>query len=271
MKALGRGIKDILNNINSSDDSVLELDIDSIKPNPFQPRKTFDDASLEELSLSIKEHGLLQPILVTKSTDGYILIAGERRLRASKLINNFTIKAIILDVDISKMRELALIENIQRENLNPIELAISYRELIEDYKVTHEELSKIVKKGRSLITNTLRLLALSSETQNLISDGKISFGHAKVIVGLSEDNEKEIVEKILSKNLSVRETEEIIKNIKNTPADIINKLLNNENYPNIGQILPLLNGFKTHIIKNKLTIEFQNNQDVENFINLLSK
>jgi len=268
---LGRGIKDILGDINSSDETVLEIEIDKILPNPFQPRKVFDDSSIEELGMSIKEHGLLQPILVTKSTDGYILIAGERRLRASKVIGNLLIKAIVLDVDISKMRELALIENIQREDLNLIDLAISYKELIEEHRVTHDELSKIVKKSRTQITNTLRLLSLSQETKDLISDGKLSFGHAKVIVGLSSDEEKRIVDKIVSKDLSVRETEDIIKNIRvSTPIDMVRRLVDYEEL-NLDTITPLLNNFKTKITKNRLTIEFRNSNDVENFIKLLSK
>ena len=188
---LGRGISAILSEVEEAyqkdlqDNSglVVEIDIQRIKSNPLQPRKVFDTSSLQELATSIEKHGLLQPILVyedDKDADFYYLIAGERRLRASKLAKHKSIKAIVVDVQTDKLRELALIENIQREDLNPIDLAHSYKELIEDYKITHEELAKQLSKSRTQITNTLRLLELSAEVQDLILEHKISQGHAKI-------------------------------------------------------------------------------------------
>jgi ParB family chromosome partitioning protein len=232
---LGRGLGDILEEIGSTYESqyneaveneatgdvVAELSIDSIEPNPYQPRKHFDEAKLRELSESIKHHGLLQPIVVIEHDDRYILIAGERRLRASKLAQFETIKAIIATVELDelRLRELALIENIQREDLNPIELALSYKELLDVHAITHEQLSEIVHKSRSQITNTLRLLSLSSYLQNAIAEGKISQGHAKVLVGLEEEEQKLAADTIIGQKLSVRESEKLIQKLKKSPDD----------------------------------------------------
>lgn len=202
---------------------VVEIDIDKIKPNRLQPRKVFDATSLQELATSIEEHGLLQPILVyedSKSPDYYFLIAGERRLRASKLAKKDSIKAIIVDVQEEKLRELALIENIQREDLNPIDLAQSYRELIEDYGITHEEVARRLSKSRAQITNTLRLLELGEEVQSLILENKISQGHAKVLVTLPKEQQTLIANSIIGQKLSVHETEKIAKKFKEDAKNI---------------------------------------------------
>lgn len=186
-KALGRGLDAILGDVeltytkelqSGRNDIVIELEIDKIKPNPYQPRKNFDEEALKELSESIERHGLIQPIIVMQKGDEYLLIAGERRLRATKILGDKTIKAIVADFASQNLRELALIENIQRQDLNPIELANSYKELIDEYKITQEELSDIIKKSRTQITNTIRLLSLSDFTQKMIANNKISQGHA---------------------------------------------------------------------------------------------
>lgn len=220
--ALGRGLGELLgevetayeNNTGGSTKDVVEISVDDIKTNPYQPRKIFDEEKLKELSESIATHGLMQPIVVTRDGDKYLLIAGERRLRATKLAGITLIKATILDVDDSKLRELALIENIQRDDLNIIEVAYSYAGLINDYNITHEELAKMVCKSRSAISNTLRLLTLSGYTQKMIGADNISLGHAKVIVGLSEDDQRIIVDSIMGQKLSVRETEALVKKLK---------------------------------------------------------
>ncbi len=226
---LGRGLGAILDEIgstyesqyneavkDSNSDIIAEIDVDSIEPNPYQPRKNFDPDRLQELSDSIKEHGLLQPIVVINHEDRYILIAGERRLRATKLANLDTIKAIVADIELDelRLRELALIENIQRENLNAIELANSYKELIEVHNITHDELSNIVHKSRSQITNTLRLLNLDEYAQEAIVSNKISQGHAKILVSLPKDKQKVLVDTIAGQKLSVREVESIAKRLK---------------------------------------------------------
>ena len=222
-KALGRGLGAIIEDVEDAynqelrshrTDLVREVDVDSIRPNPFQPRTHFDETALEELSRSIKKHGLLQPILVVEKEEGFMLLAGERRLRASKLAGLTHIKAIVADIASENLRELALIENIQRENLNPIELANAYHELIEEYAITQEGLSEIIHKSRTQITNTLRLLGLSELTKQYIGEGKISQGHAKMLVGLNKEEEEKIVQTILGQKLSVRDTEALIRRIK---------------------------------------------------------
>lgn len=194
---------------------VLQIPLELIKENPFQPRKQFDKEALEELAQSIQSYGLIQPvILLRKNDEEFILVAGERRLRACKLLNQKNIKAIVSDENEEKLRELALIENIQRQDLNPIDLANSYKELIDYHKITQDELAKIIHKSRPQITNTLRLLNLSKETQDLIAQGKISQGHAKTLIGLSSKDEKMVVDTIIGQKLNTKETEKIIQNIK---------------------------------------------------------
>ncbi len=221
--ALGRGLGELLGEIETayensneiSNHEILELDISSITPNPYQPRKIFNEEKLQELKESILSYGLLQPVVVTRDGDRYLLIAGERRLRASKLAELPTIKAIVLDVDNKQLRELALIENIQRDDLNIIEIAYSYAGLINDFNITHDELAKMVSKSRSSITNTLRLLTLSSYTQKMLGSNKITTGHAKIIVGLNEKDQQVIVDSIIGQKLSVRDTEQLVRNFKN--------------------------------------------------------
>jgi len=285
--ALGRGLGDILSEVEeayekdlSSIDNfeleaqgarVEELDVEKITPNPFQPRKHFDEKALEELSRSIKEHGLLQPIVVIEKEDGYLLVAGERRLRAHKLAELPTIKAIIANVDIDefRLRELALIENIQRENLNAIELANSYAELIEVHKITHDELSRIVHKSRSQITNTMRLLSLGEYARKQLISGKISQGHAKVLVGLDEKQQKIMIDSIIGQKLSVRDVEKMVKSNKGTatekPEVKKRSSLLDEYADEIAERLPF-----PHKIKAKsIEITFKNTQDVTNFLAFL--
>ncbi len=285
--ALGRGLGDILSEVEEayqkdlSDIDSFELEaqgarvenlsVDSITANPFQPRKHFDEQALKELSQSISENGLLQPIVVIEKEEGYLLIAGERRLRAHKLAKLSTIKAIIADagIDDIKLRELALLENIQREDLNAIELANSYAELIDVHEITHDELSAIVHKSRSQITNTMRLLSLGKYVQEALVSNKISQGHAKVLVGLDEKKQKVIVDSIVGQKLSVRETENMVKShkVKSTPSTkkaTESSLL--EKYTDeLHEVLPFTYKQKS----NTLEINFQNEKEIEAFISLL--
>jgi len=225
-KVLGRGLSAIIEDVEEAykqdvaqaRDLVRDIDIDRITPNPFQPRVHFSETALKELSESIKRHGLLQPIIVVAKDDAYMLLAGERRLRATKLAGFTRIKAIVADIESKNLRELALIENIQREDLNPIELAVAYKELIEEYKITQEGLSEIIHKSRTQITNTMRLLSLSEQTKRYLSDGLLSQGHAKVIVGLEPKEEETVVNTILGQKLSVRDTELLVKKMKSGDA-----------------------------------------------------
>ena len=205
---LGRGLDALLGemdeayeNESTSKDSVLELELKSIRPNPYQPRSFFNEESLLELSESIKNDGLLQPIVVTEDLDGYILIAGERRFRASKLAKLKTIRSIVQNSDEQRMRKFALIENIQREDLNSIELANAYGELLKLHDITQEELATKIHKSRTHITNALRLLQLSAKTQKALIEKKITAGHAKVLVGLNDKNQQLMVNSIIGQKL----------------------------------------------------------------------
>jgi len=285
--ALGRGLGAILSEVEeayqkdlSDIDSfeleaqgarVEQLSVESISANPFQPRKHFDEQALKELSASIQAHGLLQPIVVIEKADGYLLIAGERRLRAHKLAKINTIKAIIADagIDDVKLRELALLENIQREDLNPIELANSYAELIDVHNITHDELSSIVHKSRSQITNTMRLLSLGKYVQESVITGKISQGHAKVLVGLEEKQQKVIVDSVAGQKLSVRETENMVKahKVKSAPSPkkpVVPGMLDKYS-SELHEVLP----FRFNEKVKSLEIHFEDEKEIEAFITLL--
>lgn len=273
-KALGRGLDALFGetttayeNEGTQQDLVREVDIKEIRPNPYQPRKTFDETALQELSESIKEDGLLQPIVVTEDIDGYILIAGERRLRASKLAKLKTIRCIIATSDDARMRKFALIENIQREELNSIELAVAYEELIKLHEITHEELSTMIHKSRAHITNTLRLLQLSTKTKKALLEKKITAGHAKVLVGLDEKQQQVMVNSIIGQKLSVREVEAMIKGQKSEEISPTKKPTQpSYDFSNLHEKFDSF-GLKTKNSANKFTIEFENEDQIIDFLN----
>jgi len=283
--ALGRGLGAILEEVGqaydsemgssySEGDAIREINVDEISPNPYQPRKTFANEALQELSDSIVRHGLLQPIVVIEKDDGYLLVAGERRLRAHKLAELETIKAVIADVDIDdvKLRELALIENIQREDLNSMELANSYDELIKVYEITHDELSNVVNKSRSQITNTLRLLSLSNYVQKKLVEGAISQGHAKILVGFSEKDQKVLVDTIIGQKLSVRESELLAKKRKMPEIESLPSVEKRETFVgNYEKKLKERLPFMFKVKNNALEINFKNDEEVEKFLNMLPK
>ncbi|MFC2588116.1 MAG: ParB/RepB/Spo0J family partition protein [Campylobacter sp.] len=263
---------DILDYFGVSSDVVEEIEIAKISPNPYQPRKNFDETALKELSESIKRHGLIQPIIVIRKDDGYMLIAGERRYRATKMLEENKIKAIVADLRSQNLREIALIENIQRENLNPIELANSYKELIDEYKITQEGLANIIHKSRTQITNTMRLLLLSPATQKLLQEDKLTQGHAKIIVGLSPEDEKTVVDTIIGQKLSVRETENLVKKIKEKTTPKKEILRVNKEYSD--KLLEVQRAVENFKIKSKvkaksLVLEFESTEQMQNFIDKL--
>ena len=274
--ALGRGLGELLGEVESAYESstrnnksgVNKIDVASIKANPNQPRKIFDEEKLNDLSESIKEHGLLQPIVVIENDNNtYTLVAGERRLRAHKLAKIDKIKAIIIDADEFKLRELALIENIQRDDLNIIELAYCYAQLLNEHNITHEELSRKVFKSRTSITNTLRLLQLSSHVQQFLATDKISAGHAKVMIGLSVDEQKMVCDSIIGQKLSVRETEKLVKDLKEKNSDKPKKKKESNTY-DINPLKNLMNklqenDLKVKVEKNYFKIEFNSQDDIE--------
>lgn len=228
---LGRGLNSLIPNKTSptikkqistlspeeSKGQIIEVEVNSIKSNPMQPRERFTDTKLEELAESIKEYGIIQPIVVSQAGDSYELIAGERRLRAGKLAGLEKIPAIIRDVDDQKKLELALIENIQRENLNPIDLAHAYQRLMSEFNLTQEEAAKHLGKSRPVIANTLRYLGLPEEIQLAMIEGKINEGHAKYLAGIEgEDRQLNLFRKIVRNGLTVSDTNKEAKKMGGT-------------------------------------------------------
>ncbi len=283
-RALGRGLEQLFNSENLDFDNfekqildetpkneVIEINLDELRPNPHQPRKIFNDEALNELALSIKENGVFQPIIVKKSIKGYEIVAGERRYRASKLAGLTTIPAIVRDFTEQQMIEIALLENLQRENLNAIEEAIAYKTMIEKLNLTQEQLSARVSKSRSHITNMLGLLRLPVEVQKMISEGKISMGHARVLSKL-EDNDKiiEYARKIDLEKLPVREIEEItldderkvnIKRKENTTSS---------EYKYVEDLLRDKLDTKIKIKNKKIEISFNNTADLNRILEILN-
>ena len=212
---LSVAIEDIQQGKNNHYTTKQELAVNSIRPNPYQPRKTFNQDKINELAQSIEMHGVFQPILVRKSVSGYELVAGERRLRASKKAKKETIPAIIIDFNEEQMMEISLLENIQRENLSIIEEAVGFQKLITNLNYTQEELAKRVGKSRAHVTNILRLLKLPLSVQELVQQERISMGHVKPLLALDDENQiYDIAMEIIDKELSVREVEKLIKDYK---------------------------------------------------------
>jgi len=279
--ALGRGLSELLGEVETAYDnstsktkqgSVDLIEIDKIKVNPNQPRKIFDETKLQELADSIKEYGLLQAISVMEDNDGYILVAGERRLRATKMNGETKIKAHIIDANEHKLREMALIENIQRDDLNIIELAYSYAHLINEHSLTHEELSKRIFKSRTSITNTLRLLTLSVYVQQLLGNDKISAGHAKVLIGLDDKVQKMVADSIIGQKLSVRETEQLVKQFKSdekkSSTKKVSKKQPNYDFEPLNSVIDTLKSSKLKVKaeKNYLKIEFSSQEDINKLL-----
>lgn len=276
-KALGKGLSALIGekDFKFQDENIVYLDLEKIRSNPFQPRKDFDSQSLEELVASIRQKGLLQPIIVRRQKDGYELIAGERRLKAAKLLNLNKIPSIIREAKDEESLEISLIENLQRKDLNPIEEACAYRDLIERFGLSQEEIAKIVGKARTTISNTLRLLNLPKEIQERIREGKISFGHAKVLLEIEDPQRQKILaEKIISKSLSVRELESIVH------AGRVRRYRTRreEKSPEVlvaEQELQNLFGTKVKIIqyrkRGKILIEFYSSEDLERILNIIKR
>ena len=242
-RALGRGLEELFNNENldlqsmenkiyesSTNEEVVEIPLEELRPNPYQPRKVFDEEALQDLADSIKEHGVFQPIIIKKSIKGYEIIAGERRYRASKIAGLTKIPAIIRNFTDEQMMEIALLENLQRENLNAIEEAIAYKKMIQNLGITQEELAKKVGKSRSHVTNIIGLLRLPQEVQQLVADSKITMGHARALSKLeSEEEMKALANKIIDEHLPVRQTEEDLSSDKIEKKVKISRVNNNSN------------------------------------------
>ena len=280
-RALGIGLEQLFNNENldidnfekkvyetATNEEIIEVNIDDLRPNPYQPRKNFDINALQELSESIKTHGVFQPIIIKPSVKGYEIIAGERRVRASKMAGLSKIPAIIRQLTDDQMMEIALLENLQRENLNALEEALAYKSLIEKLNITQEELSKKVGKSRSHITNILGILRLPDEVKQMIIENKLSMGHAKTLSKM--ENKDEIISlanKIIEEKLPVHDIEEMTKqNVKINP--IIKKEKTNE-YKYLEEIITEKLDTKVKIKDKKIEISFANNADLNRILEIL--
>lgn len=259
--------------------NFTEISIDLIKPNPWQPRKSFAPESLQELADSIKEHGVLQPLVVISLDDGtYQLIVGERRLRASKMAGLAKVPVIIRDaMEEQKKLELALIENIQRHNLDPIEEGMAYQQLIDQYKMTQEEISRKMGKARTTITNTLRLLHLPLKIQRAVAEGAISEGHARAILALpGMERQLAFMDAIVNENMTVRQAEERVREIMERPKAVRAPRLVQD--PEVAAIETELRGklgTKVKVQKSgesgKITIEFYSQEELNSFLDRVSK
>jgi len=284
-KALGKGLEELFYGdsidydkveekiINeTSKDEVQEIPIDKLRRNPYQPRKVFDDEKLNELAESIKEHGVFQPIIVKKSLQGYEIIAGERRVRASKLAQKETIPAIVRDFSDQDMMQIAVLENLQRENLNAIEEAQAYKKLQENLNLTQEELAKKLGKSRSHITNMLGLLNLPDKVQKQVENNEISMAHARVLSKLEDKNQIEtLATKIKSSQMSVRQLEDLTKsheNYKRVKNQTKTKQTNEYSYLQ-EQLIDKL-GTKVKITNNKLEINFTNAKDLNRILEIMN-
>lgn len=257
--------EDIIRETSSKD--IVEISLDDIRSNPYQPRKVFDEEALKELSDSIKEHGVVQPIIVKKSIKGYELVAGERRTKAAKLAGLSTIPAIIRNFNDEEMMEIALIENIQRENLNPIEEALAFENIIKSTGLTQDEIASKFGKSRSYITNMLGLLKLPNETKKLVEDGKLSASHARTLSKMDdEDKINKMAKDIVKYNLNVRDVEDLTRKVK-TPASKKNVPTT---YKIFEDIMREKIGTKVKINNKKIEIPFDSEKDLERILEIIN-
>lgn len=276
-QGLGRGLNALMAEAQTETGNTtadMKVSIDKIKPNPNQPRTHFNETQLQELSASIKENGVLQPLLVREKDGGYEIIAGERRYQASRLAGLEELPVIIKDVDDQKMLELALIENLQRSDLNPIEEARGYKRLLKESGMTQEALSKAVSKSRSAITNSLRLLDLPESVQQMLFDAKLTAGHARAILAVPyEDDRIRLAEKVVADGLSVRATENLapLYSVGDTPKTP--RPVTPQSYKKAARVLRQM--FDTNVKvkstrgKNKIEIEFKDEEELSRILSMM--
>ena len=284
-RALGKGLEELFNNekldfntmeekiVNSTPkEEIVEIELSELRSNPYQPRKIFDEEKLNELSASIKEYGVIQPIIVKRSIKGFEIIAGERRVKASKMAGLTKVPAIIREFTDTEMMEIALLENLQRENLNAIDEATAYKKLLDTLSLTQEELAEKLGKSRSHITNMIGLLSLPKTVKDKIEDGTISMSHARVLSKI-EDEEKinEFLSKIENENLNVRDLEDLSRKedvlkthtIKRKEKSYINE------YSELEDVLSDKLGTRVKFKKNKIEINFNNNSDLNRILDIM--
>ncbi|QHM13311.1 stage 0 sporulation protein Spo0J [Bacillus subtilis] len=277
-KGLGKGINALFNQVDLSEETVEEIKIADLRPNPYQPRKHFDDEALDELKESVLQHGILQPLIVRKSLKGYDIVAGERRFRAAKLAGLDTVPAIVRELSEALMREIALLENLQREDLSPLEEAQAYDSLLKHLDLTQEQLAKRLGKSRPHIANHLRLLTLPENIQQLIAEGTLSMGHGRTLLGLKNKNKLEpLVQKVIAEQLNVRQLEQLIQQLnQNVPRETKKKepvkdavLKERESY--LQNYFGTTVNIKRQKKKGKIEIEFFSNEDLDRILELLSE
>lgn len=284
-KKLGKGLDAIFNdasqgaNIQSMIDAIekkapqmaqLLVPVNEIRPNPYQPRKVFNDEKLQELAQSIKINGIFQPLILKKSIQGYEIVAGERRFRAASLVGLTEVPAILVDFNDQQMMEIALLENIQREDLNAIEEAQAYAIMMDKLNLTQEELSKRVGKSRAHVANTIRLLKIPKQLQNYILDGKLTMGHIKPLITIDNKKAVEVAKKAIDKKLSVRQVEDIVKGIKLQQAKKNKpKVEKPKEYTYVEGLLRKKYRTRIKVEDNSITIKYSDTQDLNRILELM--
>ena len=285
-KALGRGLEQLFNDQNldfdsfeeaiiedaKRNDEIIDIKLEDLRPNPYQPRKVFDENALNELAISIKQQGVFQPIIVKKSIKGYEIIAGERRYRASKIAGLKTIPAIVKDYSDDDMMQIALLENLQRENLTSIEEAKAYKSIIDTMHITQEELAKKVGKSRSHITNMLGLLNLPESIQKEVGEKKLSMGHARVLSKLeSKDQIEKLAIKVVDDGISVHDLESLVSSPQyERTVKITRKKVDNSEFKYLEKHMKEKLGTNVKISNNKMTIKFANVQDLNRILEIMN-
>ena len=283
-KALGRGLEELFNSeslelskienkiIEEADkDEIIEIDLSQLRSNPYQPRKIFDEEALKELSESIKEYGVFQPIIVKKSIKGFDIIAGERRVKASKMAGKTTIPAIVRDFTDEQMMQIALLENLQRENLTAIEEATAYKDIINALNITQDDLAKKLGKSRSHITNMLGLLRLPNSVQDMVLKSEISMGHARVLSKLENHEDiTSLAEKVVNNNVSVRELENMVNSKYKRTVEINRReRSNSKEYKYIEEALEDKLGTKVRLSSNKIVVNYTSLNDLNRILEIL--
>ena len=283
-KALGKGLEQLFSegglNFDNLETSIIEdaknnnlieeIPLSELRANPYQPRKIFDESSLNELANSIKEHGVFQPIIVKKSIKGYEIIAGERRFRASKIAGLTSIPAIVKDFSDEEMMQISLLENLQRENLTAIEEAKAYKSIIESMNITQDELSKKVGKSRSHITNILGLLKLPKSVQDMVLYNKISMGHARVLSKLDDiEKQEDLAQRVIDEDLSVRSLENLVSSSHEKLSNK-NRVVRSNEYKHIETYLKEKLGTNVKISNDKITIKFSSVHDLNRILEIMN-
>lgn len=277
-RGLGKGLNALItSNMIEEEEHVLEIPVADIRPNPYQPRKEFESSAIEELAQSIKEHGIIQPLIVRKSIKGYELVAGERWLRAAKSLGLKKVAAVVKDYSDQQLMEIALIENLQRENLNPLEEAEAYEKLISHHSYTQEQLAKKIGKSRPHVANMLRLLQLPEQIRKMVSASDLSMGHARALLGVEkEELQLQLAKEAVKKGLSVRQLEELVKQANVSRETSKKKPLKKE--PQLIQLEERLRSrlgtsvkIKKGTKRGKIEIDFYSQEDLQRILEILEQ